>query len=505
VSGEHLVEALLRHATERPDKEAVAWLPDGEREAERLTYSGLVARVKASAAALQARGLEGQPVMIALPPGLDYLIAVLAVMFAGAIAVPMPERRREPLRTRWTAVLATLEPAAVIDSPIVPTGAAWRRPLLNDETTAYVQFTSGSTGAPKGVVIPHRALTENRAMMREVFAQDPDWRCVTWLPPWHDMGLVGGLLQPLGEGMFVAILPPLAVVQRPLRWLRSIDNYRATASGGPLFAYQACVKRVPDQPPGLDLSSWKLACCSSEPVRAGPLEAFATKFSPIGFDPSALYPCYGLAEATLFVTGPERGAGLKVFESDGRTLVSCGRPWLSGTVRIADPESGATLEPGVVGEIRVSGKHLSSGYWGETDAEDELRTGDLGLLNDGELFVVGRIKDILILRGAKYCAEDLEEAALAAHSAIRAAAAFAMDNGECELAILLIEAPRNVPPDELRQAVAATVLRLCGIRLDAVHVGAPGWLPRTSSGKLERHRCRAAFETDLATRLAQVA
>lgn len=509
-----LVELLLDHAGRQPERPAATFLGGGDSETGRLSYGELVERVRAMAWGLQSRGLAGKPVAIALPPGLDYLCLLWACLFAGAIAVPMPEQGRRS--RRWEAVLARLDPAAIIaraNGLTVDELTGEGNGLLSvpaGDKAAIIQFTSGSTAEPRGAVITHDGLAANLEMVAPAFGLIPADRSVTWLPPWHDMGGIG-LLMSLASGMEVVILPPLAVVQRPLRWLKAIDHYRATISGGPGFMFDACVARVPDDSVAeLDLSSWKLAYCGSEPIRAAMLGRFADRFAHAGFDRQALFACYGLAEATLFATGTDRGAGLNTIIADseqlragrlipapeGRTLVSCGSVSGAGSVRILD-EAGAELPEGRVGEIVLSGPHVSPGYWGEDGAVREVRTGDLGLLSDGSLYVVGRIKDVIIVRGANLHAEEVEAAARDADPAIVGIVAFAAEDDEGERLIVAAEIGRapasRLDHQGVREAIIASVLAACGVRPDEVLLVPEAAIPRTTSGKAERYRCREGF------------
>lgn len=528
-----IVDDLLRHAQERPDKVALRFLPDGERETTQLTYAELARQVQALAGRLQGRGLAGEPVVIALPAGPDYIVSVLACMFAGALAVPMPEPPRGRVRDRWEAIMGRLQPAALIAAtpledgpPHVDIGgeetAPWRRPPIDEASIAFIQYTSGSTSTPKGVVVTQGALSANRAMMQEAFAPAPDWRSLTWLPPYHDMGLLG-LLQPLGGGLETIILPPLAVVQRPMRWIRAMSAYRAQVTGGPCYGYESATARVaPEELAALDLSNWRLAYCGAEPVRPGVLQDFAATFAPAGFDAAALYPCYGMAEAVLFITGAERDRGLVTATVDGpalrdlgraqppaedataRVLSACGHPWGDCEVLIRDAD-GQTMPDGNVGEVWVSGSHIASGYFRDevqTSAsfgDGGLRTGDLGFVRDGDLYLVGRIKDVIIVRGVKHHAEDLEAIAREAHPALAdgGGVAFAAQDGQDERLVIGYELNRSflrsVSPGEVEAAISSRVLSRCGVRPDLVIALRPGAVHRTSSGKVQRHRCRNEF------------
>jgi acyl-CoA synthetase (AMP-forming)/AMP-acid ligase II len=538
--------ALLRHAETQPDGIAAVFLQDGVNEAGRLTFAELAARAKVVAGALQASGHAGKPVIIAVAAGPDYLVALWACLLAGVAGVPMPELNPARPTPRWAGVLRRLDPAAIFCpdehaealrasgdgrnwltvGEAAEAGAAWTQPEAGGESVALVQFTSGSTAQPRGAVITHDALYANFLMVADFLGLEPESRVVTWLPPWHDMGGIGMYLCNIAAGVGIVAMPPLVAVQRPLLWLKAISHYRATHSGGPNFIFETARHQISDEDRrALDLRCWKRAFCGAEPIRAHSLRAFAAAFADAGFDGRALSACYGLAEAVVFVSGERgqdglsvrcvdgqilRAAGRAVDDPDGRALVSCGRPGLGGTVRVADPDSGATVEDRTVGEIRVSGPHLASGYWGEEAADvflpaagdrpAELRTGDLGFLSEGELYVVARLKDVIALRGAKYHAEDIEESAKDAHRAIAGGItiAFGADDGEAERLVIAVEVRRGaaegLDADEVRHAVTAAVLRGCGIRPDRILLVKSGTIPRTTSGKPQRLLSRRGFE-----------
>ncbi|HET7177633.1 MAG TPA: fatty acyl-AMP ligase, partial [Solirubrobacterales bacterium] len=378
-----IVALLRRRAAEEPDATAFLFLADGEREELRLTYADLDRRARAVAAALQRRhGTEGARALLIYPPGVEFLAGFFGCLYAGAIAVPSyPPRggrgqgRLESVArdagASWAlsthALLAraardgagALAATAWLATDEVEDGAAddWREPEIGPETTALLQYTSGSTSTPKGVVVSHAHLLHNEEVIRRAFGQSAESVIVGWLPLFHDMGLMGTVLQPLFVGAPCILMSPLSFLQRPARWLQAISRYRATTSGGPNFAYDLCAAKVSEEERrGLDLSSWSVAFNGSEPVRAETLERFAAAFAPCGFRAESFYPCYGLAEATLFVAGGERAAAPVVAEVDAlalgrhralapevgrpvRRLVGCGRPWLGQQIAIADPET----------------------------------------------------------------------------------------------------------------------------------------------------------------------
>ncbi|MBX6766859.1 MAG: fatty acyl-AMP ligase, partial [Actinomadura rubrobrunea] len=400
---------------------------------------------------------------------------------------------------------------------------------------AFLQYTSGSTALPKGVVVTHEALAHNLELMRVALRHDERLRMVSWLPMFHDMGLIGNVLAPLWVGGTMILMEPLAFVKRPARWLRLIDRERATVSGGPNFAYDLCVRRVRDEEiEGLDLSGWRSAFNGAEPIRPATLRAFAERFAPYGFRPNAWWPCYGLAEATLFVTGNTVGAEPTTLDVDpdalqlgdvvpadgGRTLVSSGRTWLDRTVLIVDPDTRRPVPPGRVGEIWIGGPGLPAGYWENPEATEEtfgartvggdpddgpyLRSGDLGFVHEGELYVTGRLKDVLIVAGRNHYPQDIEATAEDAHPAIRkgCVAAFSVDDGDGERVVVVAGAGQGaVKPGEQGAALRAEIARAVRARVTAEHgievhdvaVVGPNTVPKTSSGKLQRRACRAAY------------
>jgi acyl-CoA synthetase (AMP-forming)/AMP-acid ligase II len=382
---------LRRRAVEDQNRSAYAFLRDGEVEAERLTYGELDCRARAIAARLQAIASPGDRALLLYPPGLEFIAAFFGCLYAGVAAVPAypPRSQRQDPRLRviaadaaprvvltTSALLAACGPSVPetfhLATDVLPGHLAdeWREPHLTGEELALLQYTSGTTRTPKGVEVTHANLMHNEEMISRAFDQSDESVVVGWLPLYHDMGLIGGILQPLYAGAHCVLMSPMAFLQRPARWLEAITHYRGTTSGGPNFAYDLCVRKVPPAVrERLDLSSWRVAFSGAEPVRADTLERFAASFSSCGFRRRAFFPCYGLAEATLFVTGgsPEEepvveGWSAAALEegrveaaAEGRRLVGCGRPSPGQTVVIADPDQGAECPPGRVGEIWIAG------------------------------------------------------------------------------------------------------------------------------------------------------
>jgi acyl-CoA synthetase (AMP-forming)/AMP-acid ligase II len=393
---------------------------------------------------------------------------------------------------------------------------------------AFIQYTSGSTMDPRGIVITHGNIMANQAMIRRAFAHDEATVVMSWLPLHHDMGLIGSILQPLYLGGRCILASPLAFLQRPVRWLRAVADHRATTSGAPNFAYELCARQVTAaQMEGLDLSGWRLAFCGSEPVRPGTMRRFAARFAPAGFDAAALYPCYGMAEATLFVTGGIAGQGARSRDiprsrfadvaadaAEMQAVTDCGRPTPPARIAILDPQTGRAAAGEAVGEICVAGPHVSPGLWSpdrpggirphgdrmvDLDGVAHLRSGDAGLLIEGTLHIVGRLKDMVILRGANVHAEDIEHTLMEQPEAapLEAAAAVAVERDAAEVLVLLCElsaqGPRGGLPAETADALRRRVAEAHGLMPAEMVLLAPRSLPRTTSGKVQRQRARAEW------------
>ncbi len=473
------------------------------------------------------------------------------VLYAGLIAVPLfaPESARERHLGRVRAVALDAQPRCILAThgvrallestdfllegvrvievdALAPEGAEqWRERVPRDSDTAFLQYTSGSTSAPKGVVISHANLMANERAIEARMSISAEDRFVSWLPLYHDMGLVGGLLQPLHRGIPLVLATPQYFLEAPVRWLRLISQHRATISGGPDFAFRLCVERVTDsQRQELDLSSWRVAFCGAEPVRPDTLGAFAEGFASVGFDSKALYPCYGLAEGTLLVSGAARGTGLAAtrFNSEslahghvrpsdaGTVLVGCGTVPPHHRADIVAPESGARLPAGSIGEIWVSGPSISGGYW-QREAETAasfverrgrrwLRTGDLGFRHAGQLYIAGRQKDLIIVRGQNLYPQDIERAIEGEVEAVRKGrvAAFSVPTPHGEGIGVAFEVSRGlqklVAADTLVSVMSSTLSAACGEPLSVAVLLNPGALPKTSSGKLQRIACREGWQ-----------
>lgn len=571
-----LVDVLCGRAARQPNQLAYQYLEDerapvGESRVEALSYLALHRRATALARRLAsvsgAEEKEGEParLLLACPPGLDFVIAFFACLYAGKVAVPVPPPGRHRQLARWQQLLNDAAPAAVLTSRRLQSEVAarlaevgGRQPVLCvDEASdaaevetppagarpagsalALLQYTSGSTSAPRGVRITHENLMHNLGLIAEAFGHDAASRGVIWLPPYHDMGLIGGILQPLYAGFPVTLMSPVSFLRQPGRWLEAIAHFRATTSGGPNFAYDHGVTRVPESlRRELDLSCWQVAFTGAETVRAATLQRFAAAYAPCGFAARAFLPCYGLAEATLLVSGGTREPAPRVCRlsrsalAEGRVqaanedaeagvaeIVSCGRVAPAFELVLVEPASGTPLPPDRIGEIRLRGASVGQGYWRQAEetarvfgagGDDFLRTGDLGFLHAGELFLTGRAKELIVVRGRNYFPADLEACVEASHAALaaNATAAFAVDDGTIERVIVLHEPGRaglrGVEEAAVFAAIRAAISREFELEVHAILLLAPGGLPRTASGKIQRSACRLAYVEGGLNALAQ--
>ena len=568
-----IVDLLRQRAAYRPHDRAFTFLVDGENEELNITYAELDRKARALGAWLLSEGMAGKRVLLLYPSGLDFIAAFMGCLYGGAIAVPAYPPRKNRSVERIEAIAADAEASVAlttrdvvdrfdalratapslehliwkVDSELdVAWADRWERPDIDGSTLAFLQYTSGSTGTPKGVMLSHENLLHNSLRIMQAFEITRSQSGVFWLPSFHDMGLIGGILVPLYGGKFNVLMSPVAFLQKPLRWLQAISKYRATISGGPNFAYELCVRKTtPEQRATLDLSSWTLAFNGAEPVRAETIDAFCEAFAPCGFRREAFYPCYGLAESTLMVTGGMKFEPPVVRSFDAasietgaavvrpanapavRRLVGSGRELDGQDVLIVDPQSCEALPPGRVGEIWVSGPSVAQGYWNRGDASaatfgamlaqsdqtspDQavttwqpnpgpyLRTGDLGFFDNGELFVAGRLKDLIIIRGRNHYPQDIEHAVEEASTLVRAGsiAAFAVDVDGRERVAVVAEVERGKrEPAEVAAAFEAIRKRLATeheLAVEAIVLVRPNSVPKTSSGKIQRHACKRQF------------
>lgn len=553
----NLVDLLRHRASHQGRDRAFTYLVDGELEELHLSYHELDRQARAVAARLQEMNLAGERALLLYPAGLDFIAAFFGCLYAGVVAVPAypPRRNRSlsriqaiaddaaakialttfPVWERVQSVLDTspdLQKIAWLCTDQLPPGSeeTWQAPDVHGDTLAFLQYTSGSTGTPKGVVLTHANLMHNSASIAYAFEHTRSGTGVFWLPSYHDMGLIGGILQPMYIGQSNVLLSPMSFLQKPYRWLKTISRTRATISGGPNFAYDLCVRKItPEQRDTLDLSRWHLAFNGAEPVRAETLDAFAKMFEPVGFRREAFYPCYGMAEATLIVSGGFKAAlpVVRTFDAEAlennqvvdaladeegaRELVGSGGNLLDQRIVIAHPEHMTQLPPDQVGEVWVAGPSVAQGYWNrpeetartfqaylrDTGEGPFLRTGDLGFMQDGELFITGRLKDLIIIRGLNHYPQDIELTVGKCHPRLRPdnGAAFTVEVGDSERLVIVQEVERRQQRDldGVFDAIRREVSAEHELQVEAVLLVKAGSIPKTSSGKIQRHACRAAF------------
>jgi acyl-CoA synthetase (AMP-forming)/AMP-acid ligase II len=552
-----LVDLLQYRARQDGDYIPYAIVKDDDEDQRTITAARLDERARAIAVALLEAARPGDRAILLFPPGFDYIAAFFGCLYAGIVAVPAypPEPARLARSVpRLTSIVRSAEATVVLTTDVIcsmsgllfpyaselarlrwiaadtipaASGAEWERPRIVPDSTAFLQFTSGSTAAPRGVVLTHRCLLHNLEAIHDAFELGPHARGVCWLPPYHDMGLIGGILEPLYCGGFELLMSPLSFLQKPARWLRAISKYGAAISGGPNFAYDLCVRRIDLEKETLDLSSWTVAFNGAEVVRAETLDRFARKFEAVGFRREAFFPCYGLAEGTLIAAGSGRRELPVVLRVDAhaldhgrlrtvddasegtRALVSSGRPVTGVGVAIVDSESGVRKPDGELGEIWLSGDSVGKGYWGLEDQSvhtfqarirgeegRHLRTGDLGFLRDGHLFVAGRQKDVVIVRGRNIFPDDVERIVAGAHPSLRpgCTAAFAVDVDGTEHLAIAQEVDRGaIDCADVADAIRKKVAEAFDILPHDVVLLRAGTIPKTSSGKVQRHLCRAQW------------
>jgi acyl-CoA synthetase (AMP-forming)/AMP-acid ligase II len=554
-----LVDALGKRARHQPDKKAYTFLKDGEIETDTLNYQELERLARAIAAQLQSFNASGQRALLLYQPGLEFIAAFFGCLYAGVIAVPVYPPRANQLMSRLLAIATDAEATFALtttsvlantqhwllqnpelgqlhwlatDGINVDMAQSWYEPIVSSDTLAFLQYTSGSTGTPKGVMVSHGNLLSNCADLDLGWNHTPDSIIVTWLPTFHDMGLIYGVIEPLYKGCSCYMMPPVSFLHKPVRWLQAISIYKGTHSGAPNFAYDLCVRKITsEQKATLDLRSWQMALNGAEPVRADVLQRFAETFKPCGFDLTAFCAGYGLAEATLKVAAARsqdspvflqvdadalaqnRVMEARLDSQNVQTLVGCGRSEIDTEIAIVHPESFTKCQAAEVGEIWISGSTVAVGYWRkpqqtqetfqatlkDTDSRTFLRTGDLGFIKDGELFVTGRLKDAIIIEGRNHYPQDIELTVENSHPALRKScgAAFAVEVKGKEQLVVVQEVERsylrrldvNEVVGNIRQAVSVEH----DIRVYTVVLVKTGTIPKTSSGKIQRQACRQKF------------
>lgn len=544
-------EVLEYRSLHQGTRLAFRYLEDGEARATEWNYTELDSRARIIGQWLSARKAAGERVLVVTPSGLEYVAALFGCFYAGAVAVPAyPLRSARNSEKLWAIqkdcgakflvttspeldqTFANVEESRLQDLQVLAVGRSlekcdWTPQPVEEDRLALLQYTSASTGSSRAIRITHSNLLHNSRMLRSAFEYSSASVCVSWLPVYHDMGLIGGILQPVFGGFPCTIMSPTHFLQRPARWLEAISRFQATISGGPNFAYDLCVRRVPlESLETLDLKSWSVAFNGSEPVRAETMDGFAAKFERCRFRRQAFFPCYGLAESTLIVSGGPRLAqplvkqvdvtGLhshRIAEGDEtavRRLSSSGQVVPESEVLIVHPESRERCEAGEVGEIWVRSKSCASGYWNSHHTPETfhaylagskdgpfLRTGDLGFMSSGHLFVTGRIKDLIIIRGLNYYPQDVEYTVQSSHPALAGTfgAAFSLEDEQGEQLGIVQEINRH-RTSEAGDAIAAVRSKIFedhGLRPQVIIFVRQGTIPRTTSGKVQRYRVRNAF------------
>lgn len=566
------IDVLRGRAAERPDHVALSFLENGETLRATLTYQVLDRRARDVAAGLRQTVRPRERVLLLHPPGLEFAVAFFGCLYADVVPVPVYPPRNQRHFSRLEGIVADAETQVVLtqtdaarslsawlegraadlsvlctDQLLDGADAAWEPSSLAPDTVAFLQYTSGSTGEPKGVMVTHANLMGNHRMIHQAFGLAEGLVVVSWLPIYHDMGLIGSLMQPLYEGGHCVLMSPAAFLQQPRRWLAAMTQYRAHTSGGPNFALRLCSRTIRDeQKSGLDLSGLEVLFCGSEPIAARDLDDFADAFRDVGFRREALYCCYGMAEATLLVTGSTRGAGPIVTSVDAealsrgqvhsagvdgssrvRPVVGCGRAAPGVDIAVVDAasvvltadgaEADQSLGEGRVGEIWVRGEHVAAGYWRKPDltratfearlsgpdraGEPYLRTGDLGFLQSGEVFVTGRLKDLIIIRGRNYYPQDIERSVqrchLALHDQLGAAFSAPIDDEESLIVVQEVDRHYQGDWDALVASVRAAVVEEHDISPASVVLVRQGGVPKTSSGKIRRNACARAYADGL--------
>ncbi len=563
----NLNDLLLAQASSYADKEIFRFLRDDVKGDSSVTYDGLLQRARAIANHLQPVLGAGSRALLAFPPGIDLIEAFFGCCLAGVVPVPVaPPGQNRRTRSLLRSVTADCKPAAILSTEMGLT--RWQpeqEPLqgkphfiatdrienadcdrlqeleVDGHSIAFIQYTSGSTSNPKGVEISHDNLLCNSSLIQQAFGNTDRSRGVFWLPLFHDMGLIGGVIQTLFCGGSSVLMAPATFLHRPLIWLQAISQTRASVSGGPDFAYELCTRKISlEQCDDLDLSCWELAFTGAETVRKETLDRFSKAFEPLGFNRQAFYPCYGLAESTLIVSGGQKqdppasigvdaealSRNLVIIRSSSmhrsREIVGCGRPLAGQRVSIVNPRTRTACLPGEVGEIWVAGRSVARGYFNRPRESEQvfraqlkseglesdcfLRTGDLGFMDEGVVYITGRLKDLIIVRGRNYYPQDIEATVEAVDRSFRlgSCAAFSIEknrqrvtgsaSSEQLIVVQEIEArAREIPADDLIQEVRRAVATEHEIDLDGVVLAKAGCIPRTSSGKIRRSQCREQY------------
>ncbi|ULA67915.1 MAG: Putative Multi-domain non-ribosomal peptide synthetase [Nitrospira sp.] len=557
-AGDTILDVLRWRAEHQPEQIVYVYLRDGLHADTVLTYRDLFARARSIAGYLQTRFAPGERLLLVYPPGLEFVQAFWGALYAGLVAVPVPPPDAHRLKAgvarvqrfaedagaagafTTSQILETLRSQACempldrwvpIDQALPTDVSSWNEPHPLLSHLAYLQYTSGSTSTPKGVMVSHGNMTAQSRCITDAGCYDTRSVTLSWMPHFHDYGLVKGIIQPAWIGRPSYLMSPLTFLKRPLRWLEAIQRYEVTHSGAPNFAYRRCVESTtPEERAALDLSGWQVASCGAEPIAPDTIERFAEAFVPSGFRREAFFPAYGMAEYTLLISLKREGVAPTVTTLDAaaleqgaviegsadggpvRRVVGCGIPVGDTRVVIAHPETRSRCAMQQVGEIWLSGVSTTQGYWNNPDETSRtfaarlqdtgegpfLRTGDLGFVKDGEVFVTGRFKDLLIVRGRNHYPQDIERTVESCHAALRTggAAAFTVEEAGEETVVLVQEVERQAAPlatEELGAAIRAALSEQHDLHVSSILFIKAGSLPKTSSGKVQRRTCRDQY------------
>jgi acyl-CoA synthetase (AMP-forming)/AMP-acid ligase II/acyl carrier protein len=541
-----MISQLLNHSVKNPDKTAFIFLEDGECMERRVTYSELQKSVSQVAYALSKKNLEGQRALLIYQDTIAFTISFLACQLTGIVAIPVYFAKGERQQNKLKNIISDSAPSIVLTTAKLEEYISQTLSVVNDnnkleifntevganantalllteesaEKLAFIQYTSGSTGTPKGVMISKNNLVANQKIIQQAFGCTEDTIGLSWLPFQHDMGLIGNILHSVYIGFTCVLMSPFHFTQKPQRWLEAITKYSVTHSGAPNFAYDLCVDKIQrDVFPSLDLTSWKVAFNGAEPVRHQTLQRFAHYFSDVGFRPASFFPCYGLAEATLMVSGYKKQTApplrlsreiLHDTHSVQETLVSSGAVPDGMEVMIVNSETGIQCQEGEEGEIVVAGDSISQGYWNRNNndlfidrkGKRYFKTGDIGLFFKGELIVCGRLKEMLVIRGKNLYPYDVEQTVsetdvvIAAHGV----AVFGIHTRQQEALVIVAEIKRTHIRSVNTTAVISSINRavsiLYGIEPHDILLVKPLVIPRTTSGKLQRLDCKTLYEKD---------
>ncbi|MGK7942416.1 MAG: fatty acyl-AMP ligase [Crocosphaera sp.] len=556
-----VVDLLAYQAEHKSQETAYIFLADGENESSRLTYGELEEKAKAIAVVIQSMTQRGDRALMLYHSGEEFLITYFACLYAGVIPIPADPSRSYHNNKRLQSIISDAEANLVLTTNALldkiqtkfnqepqfkniqwlvtetiteELASQWTKPGITKDTIALLQYTSGTTGEPKGVMVSHGNLLHNERLLKMAMGHSEKTVVVGWLPLFHDMGLVGNIIQPLYLGVPSVLMSPTAFLNNPVLWLKAISRYKATTSGGPHFAYDLCVRKItPEQCSELNLKSWTVAFDGSEPITEQTLKQFTEKFAPYGFRKTAFYPCYGMVETTLFISGGLKTAS-PVFqnvntkalgnhevelgiskETESKVLVGCGQTFFDKII-IVDPQSKTRCQPNQVGEIWVSGSSVTQGYWNKPELTKEtfnayladthegpfLRTGDLGFFQWGELYITGHIKDMIMIEGYHHYPQDIELTVAESHPALRVGcgAAFSVKNDEGEQLIITQEVERSylrkLNLQDIVSSIRQAVLSKHNVQINAISLLKTASIPKTSSGRIQRHACKEGFLND---------